>query len=116
MNRPARISAEELHQRIEGGGEAVIIDVRTAEEYRTLHAAGAVALPLDKLDAAAVKRRLRESGMTSDASLYFICHSGNRAAEACERIVDQFPGAVVVEGGTLAWAQSGFPVHHGDQP
>jgi len=116
MSRPAHISAEELHRRIEAGDEAVIIDVRTSEEYRTLHAAGAVALPLDELDAAAVARRVREAGRDAGAPLYFICHSGSRAAEACERIIERFPGAAVVDGGTLAWAQSGLPVSHGDSP
>jgi len=116
MSRLAQISAEDLHRRLEEGREALIIDVRSPEEYRTLHAAGAIALPLDQVDSNTVAARLGEAGHAAEAPLYFICHSGQRAAEACERVLGQFPGAAVVEGGTLAWAQAGLPVHQGDQP
>lgn len=111
MSTPATISAESLHQRIEDGDSAVIIDVREPDEYHSLHAAGAVLLPLADVNAASVGQCLAESD-----TAYFICHSGRRATEACKAVLDNYPSATVIEGGTLAWAQAGLPVHSGEEP
>ncbi|MDN5863759.1 MAG: rhodanese-like domain-containing protein [Gammaproteobacteria bacterium] len=111
MNSPDTISAETLHERIKGGENAVIIDVREVDEYRSVHAVGAVLLPLARVDADSVNQYVSEG-----ATAYFICHSGRRATEACERVLADFPDAIVVEGGTLAWAQAGLPVHSGGEP
>lgn len=116
MSRPSHVPADELNRRVGAGEDAVIIDVRSAEEYRTLHAAGARLLPLERVSDETVSECVRTAGHGPDTHLYFICHSGRRAAEACERILGQFPGACVVEGGTLAWAQAGLPVRHGEKP
>lgn len=116
MSRPAHIPADELSRRVDAGEDACIIDVRSPEEYRTLHAAGARSLPLERVSEQSVAACLHDAGRGTQTRLYFICHSGRRAAEACERILGQFPAACVVAGGTLAWAQAGLPVHHGTEP
>ena len=116
MNQPATIHAEELYQRIQNGEECVIIDVRTADEYQALHAAGARLLALDECNAEALDRVLAESGYSKDSDLYLICHSGQRAAEAAQKLRTSFPRATVIQGGTLAWAQAGLPVKPGTQP
>ena len=116
MTAPQRISVLALHTRLAQGEQATIIDVREAEEYRTLHAAGALLLPLGKVSVESVAERLAAAVRPADTPLYFICHTGHRAAEACERVLARFPAGTVIEGGTLAWAQAGLPVHFGDQP
>lgn len=116
MSQPATIHAEELYQRIEGREPCAIIDVRTAEEYRALHAKGALLLPLDECTPDAVTECLTDSGYGMDAPIYFICHTGRRAAEAAEKVFDRFPHATVVQGGTLAWAQAGLPAKPGTEP
>ncbi len=116
MSKPARIHAEEVHRRMDAGDDALIIDVRSAEEYRTLHAAGAVLLPLEEVNTESVTACARQSGHNERTPIYFICHSGRRATTACERILGEFPHSAVIEGGTLAWAQEGYPVHEGDKP
>lgn len=116
MNQPATIHAEELYQRIRSGEECVIVDVRTAEEYQALHAEGALLLTLDECNADALGRLLSGKGYARDASLYLICHSGQRATEAARTLRENFPRATVIQGGTLAWAQAGLPVKPGDQP
>lgn len=110
MASPENISAQALHDRMQKGGHYIIIDVREPDEYRSVHAAGAVPLPLAEVDADSVEHKL-ESGATA----CFICHSGRRATEACERVLGEFPDALVIEGGTLAWAQAGLPVRSGDE-
>jgi|SRR5690625_4074704 len=111
MASPENISAETLHDRMQKGEHYVIIDVREPEEYRSVHAAGAVSLPLAEVDTDSVGHKL-ESG----ARACFICHSGRRATEACKRMLGDLPDALVIEGGTLAWAQAGLPVHSGNEP
>lgn len=116
MSQPASIHAEELYQRIKRGEPCVLVDVRSGEEYRALHAEGALLLELDRCDCGAMSQLLSEHGYKSDAPLYLICHSGQRATEAARRLKDAFPAAAVIQGGTLAWAQAGLPVKPGEQP
>lgn len=116
MGQPATIHAEELYQRIQNGEQCVIIDVRTEEEYQALHAEGARLLALDKCNPDALDRLLYESGRSKDSDLYLICHSGQRATEAAQKLLASFPRATVIQGGTLAWAQAGLPVKPGAQP
>lgn len=116
MNQPATIHAEELYQRIRSGEQCIIIDVRTPEEYRALHAEGALLLTLDDCSADALSQLLAENGYSKDSALFLICHSGRRASEAAQALNAAFPSATVVQGGTLGWAQAGLPVKPGPQP
>lgn len=53
---------------------AVLLDVRTPEEYRAGHVPEAVNLPLD---------RLQELDLSSKQPVYVYCLSGSRSAQAC---------------------------------
>lgn len=94
------------------GHAGVLIDVRTPVEYREVHATGAVNLPLDSLDADQVQE-LR-NGDNSDAPVYLLCRTGNRAKTACEKLSKAgLENAVVIEGGTEEWIEAGLPVERG---
>ncbi len=85
----------------------VVIDVRTAGEYESVHAEGAKSLPLQDLDPA----RFFASLGAADTPVYLLCKSGVRATQAAELLLQA--GArhpVVVEGGTDAWAAAGLPI------
>jgi rhodanese-related sulfurtransferase len=87
-----------------------LIDVRTPGEFASVHARGAVNVPLDRVSADAVR------GIRGNATspLYVICKSGSRAAKACDALISQGMGDVVsVEGGTDAWVSAGLPVVRG---
>lgn len=116
MTPNATIHAEELYQRMANGEPCVIVDVRSIEEYRSLHAAGALPLALDDCTPENLERCLSEHGLAADTPLYLICHSGQRAAQAAETLRERFPRCMVIAGGTLAWAQAGLPVRPGEQP
>lgn len=97
----------DLRERMSGGLQPILVDVRTPGEFARLHAAGARSMPLDKLDAASIAAECR----SSDGRIYVICHSGNRALIACQRLVAGGVGEVfVVDGGTEAWEAAGLPV------
>tara|TARA_R110002095_G_scaffold72727_8_gene61889 strand:+ start:10015 stop:10575 length:561 start_codon:yes stop_codon:yes gene_type:complete len=96
-----------LHQ--EKGVE--LIDVRTPAEFREVHSQLAVNIPLDKLRAEHVQQG--KNGNGSDP-VYVICQSGNRSAQACQKLIESgITNVVSVEGGTKAWDQLGLPVNRG---
>lgn len=68
---PVRTAA---HARVERG--AVLLDVRTAEDFASGHVEGAINIPLDQLD-----ERMGELG-TKDQSVVVYCRSGKRSASA----------------------------------
>ena len=87
----------------------VLIDVRTPAEYEEVHAEGARSVPLDRLDPKALAAECAEGDC-----FYFICRSGSRGKQACEKLLAAGIDKVVnVDGGTLAWEQAGLPVVRG---
>jgi rhodanese-related sulfurtransferase len=108
------ITVNELNNILSGGPALNLIDVRTPAEFEGVHVPGACSLPLDTLDCAAAlaeHNRIRNA-----APIYILCHSGVRAKKAAEKFAAVgFDDCVVVEGGTQAWAEAGFPVVRGER-
>jgi rhodanese-related sulfurtransferase len=83
--------------------DAVILDVREAEEWAAGHVDGATHVPLGE-----VPQRL---GELPDADpLYVICRSGNRSGRAVAWLGRQGFETVNVSGGMRAWAAAGRPM------
>jgi rhodanese-related sulfurtransferase len=88
-----------------------LIDVRTPIEYREVHVAIARNVPLDQLDPVALMQARKGS---ANEPLYFICRSGGRGQQACEKFLKAgFSNVVNVEGGTMACVEAGLPVVRG---
>lgn len=97
---------EALHSQ---GRRVQLIDVRTPVEFREMHVPFARNVPLNELDPSTLARQ--HSG---DEPLYFICRSGSRGKQACEKMTAAGIANIVnVEGGTLAWAEAGLPLLRG---
>jgi rhodanese-related sulfurtransferase len=80
------------------------IDVRTAEEYSSGHAARAVNIPLDTLSANLDKLERNEP-------VYVICQTGNRSGKAADLLKKAgFNNVNNVAGGTVAWQEAGLPM------
>lgn len=84
-------------------GDAVVLDVREAREYRPGHVPGAQNLPLSVLPA-----RLPE--LSKDQPVYVICQAGGRSAQATALMRAVGIDATSVAGGTGAWIEAGRPV------
>lgn len=85
------------------------MDVRTPAEFETVRIAGAVNLPLDRLDAAGLLARIG-----ADAPVYCVCQTGTRSQFAADALRSAgFTRVVHVDGGTNAWAMAGLPVERG---
>ncbi len=85
---------------------AVVIDVRTDEEWAEGHVPGAVHVPLATLS----PTHPEIAKLPKDQPVYFICRSGGRSARAADQMASAGYKAVNVEGGTMAWIDAGNPV------
>ena len=61
---------------------AILVDVRTEEEYSEGHIAGAILLPLDSID----KDSVRESVGDKKTVIIVYCQSGKRSSQALEKL------------------------------
>jgi rhodanese-related sulfurtransferase len=105
------ISPKELADKHRTGEPVDLIDVRTPVEFREVHVAFARNVPLDRLDP---KELIAPCDGSSGRPLYFICRSGGRGRQACEKLAAAgCTHAVNVEGGTLACEAAGLPLVRG---
>ena len=105
------ITPQELAKLCKDGKKVDLIDVRTPVEYREVHVEIARNVPLDQLDAVALMQARNDS---ANEPLYFICRSGSRGQQACEKFLKAgFSNVVNIEGGTMACVEAGLPVVRG---
>lgn len=82
---------------------AQLVDVRSGSEFAVGHIPGAVNLPMDQIEG-------RLDDLDRHLPIVLICQTGKRARmtagllEPCRRQI------AVLEGGTKAWIEAGFPV------
>lgn len=81
-------------------GGAVLVDVRTAQEYRAGHAPAARHIPLD-----AIGTRHRE--LPKDRPVVTVCRSGARSANAARRLAAAGYEVANLRGGMTAWQHAG---------
>ena len=106
---PMKIQATQLNAEIQSGKRVSLIDVRTPAEYGEVHIPGSQLMPLDRLDAAAVK-----SASSDDGQCVLICRSGKRAEQAYQKLHAAGGGnLVILDGGVTAWESAGLPVERG---
>ena len=85
-------------------GRFHLIDIREADEYAREHIAGAVSIPLSRVEQADVKL---EAGRTA----VFHCKSGMRTEANCAKLAARVDGdTLILEGGLDAWKKAGLPV------
>ena len=105
------ISPTQFAELCKDGKRIELIDVRTPVEFREVHVEVARNIPLDQLDVPAL---MQAHNGSADEPLYFICRSGGRGQQACEKFLKAgFPNVVNVEGGTMACVEAGLPVVRG---
>lgn len=102
------ISPAELAARLQTAPDLTVIDVRTPAEFAELHAVPARNLPLPD----ATPEALAALGHADPSRpVYILCQSGKRAEACSTRLAAAgFAQAVVVTGGTEAWAAADLPV------
>ena len=81
--------------------DAVLVDVREADEWAAGHAPNAIHIPLGELPS-----RIDELPETDD-TVAVVCRMGGRSARAVQWLVHQGYDVANVEGGMLEWERAG---------
>lgn len=93
--------------------EGIILDIRTSMEHGEKRLSfGHAHIPLDELKPTDFMMR---HGLDKDSSVYILCRSGKRAAQAAEKFIAKgYRNVHVVEGGIVACEEHGHEVEgHG---
>ena len=91
------LTAQEAKQRMEENSEAIVLDVRTQEEFDQGHIPGAVCLPNEFIAAD------MPFPFGKDTELLLYCRSGRRSAEAAKKLRDMGFSNVYDFGGIIDW-------------
>jgi len=107
------MSMAEVKQRVEAGlGDLVVLDVRERDAYEAGHIPGARLIPRGQLELA-VNTALPDP--TQRILCY--CELGKVSTLAAATLRDLgFTRAVALDGGMMAWQESGYPVRTGKEP
>jgi rhodanese-related sulfurtransferase len=97
------IQANELKTLQESGQRFQLIDVRSPREYAEGHLPCAVNLPVDEVES-------RLDDLHDHDPVILVCKSGSRAQLACELLAPHRNELLLLNGGTDAWEQLGYPV------
>lgn len=84
----------------------VVLDVRTADEFKDGHLVGA--LNIDQAQGDFIQK-VKEA-LTTDRTIAVYCRSGRRSANAAGRLAAEGYKAVNLKGGILAWKEAKMPV------
>lgn len=86
--------------------EAVVLDVREAEEFSGGHLLNAKHIPLGKL-----RERVGELERQREKPLLVVCRSGQRSATACAVLGREgFAQVYNLSGGVMAWQKANLPL------
>ncbi len=102
------MTVDELRQRLDAGGDLLVLDVRAPEEFhgKLGHVAGALNVPLEKLPGNTV--RLAEA---MERPVAVICRTDRRSAKAARLLARiGFAEVHVVKGGMVEWNARGLPI------
>lgn len=104
-----KITAAELRERYQAGGEIAIVDAREEGSFHERHLLMASCLPLSRLELIAPGLLPRRSAPI------VVCDAGEGLAErAAARLVEGgYSDVSVLAGGVKGWEAAGFPVYSG---
>ncbi len=103
VNDIPQVPVDELARRLESG--AYLVDVRELAEFVAGHVPGAIHLPLSEWPEAAAA--------VPAGQVHVICAKGGRSQKAAEYLAARGHDAMNIDGGTMRWVDSGFPVETG---
>lgn len=98
---PDTITVDQAYELYQDG--ALVLDVRTYEEWDDYHAPNTVLIPLDELEN-------RLNVLPKDEQIVVICRSGNRSQVGREILrANGFEQVTSVNGGLKDWRAAGYP-------
>ncbi len=103
------LSVTELKQRLDSDDEALLLDVRTGEDFvgEQGHIDGAANIPLEQLSA-----RLDDIRDYQERPVFVVCRTDRRSARAAMLLAERgFADVQIVRGGMTDWIRNGYPVN-----
>lgn len=97
-----RITPQE-YQTSYAKSDHLLVDVRTAEEFRSGHIPGAVNISLQDLPTSMSK-------LPKDKSIVLYCRSGARSSSAAQILAKAGYDKVYDLGGIMTWTSQGLPI------
>ncbi len=100
------LNAKTFHHEISVQEKAVVLDVRTKEEFDECHLPNALHADWngDQFD-------LVTSEISKDTHIYVYCHSGTRSASAAEELREKgYQHVRELDGGIVSWTNNGYQV------
>jgi molybdopterin/thiamine biosynthesis adenylyltransferase/rhodanese-related sulfurtransferase len=106
-DRVKEVDPREVHDVVNNGYKAVVIDVREQHEYDEGRLPGAVHVPRGHLET-----RIENTVKDKDARVILYCQSGNRSAFAADTLAGQlgYTNVESMTGGITLWKDRGFEV------
>lgn len=101
----ASLSPADFTELASGDGGAVVVDVRTPQEYAEGHLPNSL-----NIDVSAPDFADRVAQLDADATYAVYCRSGSRSRAAVDAMTERGLTAVDLAGGIVAWAADGRPV------
>ena len=101
------VDPREVHDIVNNGYDAFVVDVREREEFDEGHVPGAVHVPRSHLET-----RIENAVKSKDARVILYCQSGNRSAFAAATLERELGYSKVehMTGGITLWKDRGFEV------
>ena len=93
-----QVSPEEAAAMMEEETDYIILDVRTQEEYETVHISGAICIPNETIGTGDIPEL-----PDKDQLILVYCRSGNRSKQASEKLAKQGYTNIVEFGGINSW-------------
>jgi len=93
-----KISPKQAKDMMDKGGQYIILDVRTQEEFREQRINGAQLIPVNEISSRAAKEL-----PDKDAVIFVYCRSGSRSSSAAHQLVSMGYTNVYDIGGIMSW-------------
>jgi rhodanese-related sulfurtransferase len=102
-NHPVILPADYKTRFMDGKEKHTLVDVRTAEEYRSGYIPGAINISVQELNGKLNK-------IPKDKPVVVYCRSGNRSAHAAQALVAAGYTDIYDLGGLFEWTRQGLPI------
>lgn len=99
------ISPKQAYELLQTDPNVALLDVRTPEEYKTEHIAGATLIPVQILN-----ENLSKLSNVQAKKIIVYCHSGARSVAASRILMQNGFTPLNVAGGISAWKSEGLSV------
>jgi phage shock operon rhodanese PspE len=98
INSVTNISPKDALELIKGNSNAVLIDVRTPDEHKSMRIPGSILIPVDE-----IKEKIADVVPDKNTTIIVYCRSGKRSTTAAKTLMEMGYNRVLNLGGIIDW-------------